>query len=252
MRYTEARLSPVAAMMLDDLELDTVDFVATYDERRQEPTVLPSKFPNLLVNGATGIAVGMATSIPPHNAGRDLRGADPRDRRSRGHDRRTDGDRRGAGLPHRRHHLRAERHSARLPHGPRHDRAAGPGHASKRWQGALRGSSSAKSPTSSSATGWSSASPRWSTSDKIKGISGIRDESDLKEPVRLIVELKRDADPEVVLNQLYQFSPLQDTVLDHLPGAGRRQAADAELQGAAAGVHPSSRHGHPPADRSSC
>ncbi|HPM83382.1 MAG TPA: DNA gyrase subunit A, partial [Candidatus Anammoximicrobium sp.] len=67
MRYTEARLSPIAAMMLDDLKLDTVDYVPTYDERNMEPTVLPSKFPNLLVNGATGIAVGMATSIPPHN-----------------------------------------------------------------------------------------------------------------------------------------------------------------------------------------
>ncbi len=69
MRYTEARLSPFAALMLDDLKLDTVDFVPTYDERHTEPTVLPSKFPNLLVNGASGIAVGMATTIPPHNLG---------------------------------------------------------------------------------------------------------------------------------------------------------------------------------------
>ncbi|MFO0066582.1 MAG: DNA gyrase subunit A, partial [Pirellulaceae bacterium] len=67
MRYTEARLSPAAAAMLDDLKLDTVDFIPSYDESRTEPVVLPSKFPNLLVNGATGIAVGMATSIPPHN-----------------------------------------------------------------------------------------------------------------------------------------------------------------------------------------
>ncbi len=67
MRYTEARLSPVASLLLEDLKLDTVDFTPTYDESREEPTVLPSKFPNLLVNGAQGIAVGMATSIPPHN-----------------------------------------------------------------------------------------------------------------------------------------------------------------------------------------
>ena len=67
MRYTEARMSPIAAAMMDDIKLDTVDFVPTYDERRLEPTVLPSKFPNLLVNGAGGIAVGMATSVPPHN-----------------------------------------------------------------------------------------------------------------------------------------------------------------------------------------
>jgi DNA gyrase subunit A len=65
MRYTEARLAAPAAMMLEDLKLDTVDFIPTYDDRRTEPVVLPSKFPNLLVNGAQGIAVGMATSIPP-------------------------------------------------------------------------------------------------------------------------------------------------------------------------------------------
>ena len=74
MRYTEARLSPFAAMMLEDLKLDTVDFVPTYDERHMEPTVLPSKFPNLLVNGSGGIAVGMATSIPPHNLGEVCKG----------------------------------------------------------------------------------------------------------------------------------------------------------------------------------
>ncbi|MBP5622494.1 MAG: DNA gyrase subunit A, partial [Thermoguttaceae bacterium] len=69
MRYTEARLSSVAMALLEDLNLDTVDFVPTYDETRLEPTVLPSKVPNLLVNGANGIAVGMMTSIPPHNLG---------------------------------------------------------------------------------------------------------------------------------------------------------------------------------------
>ena len=67
MRYTEARLSGMAATLLEDLNMDTVDFVPTYDERGMEPTVLPSKAPNLLINGANGIAVGMATSIPPHN-----------------------------------------------------------------------------------------------------------------------------------------------------------------------------------------
>ncbi|MEK6258243.1 MAG: DNA gyrase subunit A [Planctomycetota bacterium] len=67
MRYTEARLSAVAAEMLDDLKRDTVDYVLTYDQRNREPVVLPSRFPNLIVNGSTGIAVGMATSIPPHN-----------------------------------------------------------------------------------------------------------------------------------------------------------------------------------------
>ena len=78
MRYTEARMSPIAAMMLDDLKLDTVDFIPTYDEKHLEPSVLPSKFPNLLVNGANGIAVGMATSDSAAQPGRDLRCADSR------------------------------------------------------------------------------------------------------------------------------------------------------------------------------
>lgn len=69
MRYTEARLSAVANEMLDDLKRDTVDYVLTYDQRNREPVVLPSRFPNLIVNGSNGIAVGMATSIPPHNLG---------------------------------------------------------------------------------------------------------------------------------------------------------------------------------------
>src|SRR5690606_995858 len=68
-RYTEARLSKIAGFMLDDLDKDTVDFKPNYDDRLEEPSVLPSKFPNLLLNGAGGIAVGMATNIPPHNLG---------------------------------------------------------------------------------------------------------------------------------------------------------------------------------------
>ncbi len=69
MRYTEARMTRNAVSLLEDIDLDTVDFVSNYDETREEPVVLPSKFPNLLTNGASGIAVGMATSIPPHNLG---------------------------------------------------------------------------------------------------------------------------------------------------------------------------------------
>src|SRR5665647_712051 len=67
MRYTEARMTPLALEMLRDIEKDTVDFMPNFDEEESEPTVLPSRFPNLLVNGSNGIAVGMATSIPPHN-----------------------------------------------------------------------------------------------------------------------------------------------------------------------------------------
>src|SRR5262249_16904513 len=72
MRYTEARLSRIATELLRDIDADTVDFEPNYDERRKQPTVLPSRFPNLLVNGSAGIAVGMATNIPPHNLGETI------------------------------------------------------------------------------------------------------------------------------------------------------------------------------------
>src|SRR5881409_2209022 len=72
MRYTECRLTRLATEMLRDIDADTVDFVPNYDESRREPTVLPARFPNLLVNGSSGIAVGMATNIPPHNLGETI------------------------------------------------------------------------------------------------------------------------------------------------------------------------------------
>src|SRR5437773_6852509 len=74
MRYTEARLAPLGAVIMEDMEQDTVEFVPNYDESKTEPTVFPAAFPNLLVNGGTGIAVGMATNIPPHNLGEVIDG----------------------------------------------------------------------------------------------------------------------------------------------------------------------------------
>src|SRR5688572_6917821 len=74
MRYTEARMTHLGAVLMEDMEKETVDFVPNYDERELEPTVFPAAFPNLLVNGATGIAVGMATNIPPHNLGEMIEG----------------------------------------------------------------------------------------------------------------------------------------------------------------------------------
>ena len=73
MRYTECRLTRLATELLRDIDADTVDFKPNYDESRTEPEVLPSRFPNLLVNGSAGIAVGMATNMPPHNLARDRR-----------------------------------------------------------------------------------------------------------------------------------------------------------------------------------
>src|SRR5437762_10871423 len=74
MRYTEARMTHLGAALMVDMDKDTVDFVPNYDERLTEPTVFPAAFPNLLVNGGTGIAVGMATNMPPHNLGEIIDG----------------------------------------------------------------------------------------------------------------------------------------------------------------------------------
>ena len=210
MRYTEARLSPIAAMMLDDLELDTVDYVPTYDERNTEPVVLPSRFPNLLVNGAGGIAVGMATSIPPHNLGEVCRAL------------------------------------VRMIDSPNVSMAElleiipGPdfptggivmgrealvrGYLTGRSTITLRARATVEEfgknrqriivtevPYQQTRDSIEEKIAELVNEDRIKGISAIRNESDLNEPVRLVLELKRDADPDVVLNQLYQFSPLQTT-----------------------------------------
>lgn len=210
MRYTEARLSPVAALLLDDLKLDTVDFVPTYDERGTEPTVLPSKFPNLLVNGASGIAVGMATSIPPHNL-REVCDAltrvieDPEisidelmeivqgpDFPTGGVICGRSGIRRGYYTGRGTIVIRARSEIQEIgkgrykiivkeiPYQQFRDRVV------ERIAALVNGG-------------------------KIEGISAITDVSDLKEPVRLEIEIKRGHDPDVVLNQLYQFSPLQDS-----------------------------------------
>jgi len=212
MRYTEARMSAVAALLLEDIKLDTVDFAPTYDERRTEPTVLPSKFPNLLVNGASGIAVGMATSIPPHNLGEICDATiavienpeisiDELLELCPGPDFPTGGVICGRSGIRRGYHsgrstvvVRARtrvesfgRNNERkriiiseIPYQQVRDRIE------ERIDLAVRG-------------------------EKVKGIAASRNESDLKEPVRLVLELKRDADPDIVLNQLYQHTPLQDT-----------------------------------------
>ncbi len=210
MRYTEARMSPIAALMLDDLKLDTVDYVPTYDERRTEPTVLPSKFPNLVVNGANGIAVGMATSIPPHNLGEVcdalVRLIDEPDMSMDelleivpGPDFPTggiicgrSGIRRGYRTGRSTVAVRARTDVEEM--------------AKNRTRIVVR-----EIPFQQARDRVIERIAELVNDDRIKGISAIRDESDLKEPVRIILELKRDGDPDVVLNQLYQFSPLQDS-----------------------------------------
>ena len=211
MRYTEARLSSVASLMLEDLKQDTVDFVPTYDERNTEPTVLPSKFPNLLVNGTSGIAVGMATSIPPHNLQEIcdalihlldepetslgelceiIQGPDfPTGGIICGRSGIRQGYQTGRGTVIVRARTDIEEHKKGrfriivkdIPYQQFRDRVI------EKIAALVNG-------------------------DKVNGIAGIRDESDLKDPVRLVIDLKRDADPDVVLNQLFKFSPLQDTI----------------------------------------
>ena len=210
MRYTEARLSAVAASMLDDIKLDTVDYIPTYDEVRTEPTVLPSKFPNLLINGSGGIAVGMATSIPPHNPTEICDAViklidDPNVTTDElfeivpGPDFPTGGIICGR---------------AGIRRGYKTGRSTIVVRARCKIE-EMKGSRSrilvSEIPYQQTRDGVVKKIADLVNGDKIKGISGIRDESDLKEPVRLIIELKRDADPDVILNQLYQFSPLQTT-----------------------------------------
>ena len=123
-RYTEARLTRSALEVLGDIDKDTVDFQPNYDNSEKEPSVLPAKFPNLLVNGAGGIAVGMATNIPPHNLGEVIDACvalidDPALTHRRSHQHHS-----GSGFSDRRHHPRASRNPLRLSPRPRLDRDA--------------------------------------------------------------------------------------------------------------------------------
>lgn len=212
MRYTEARLSAVAAEMLEDLEKDTVDFIDNYDGKYREPLVLPSKFPNLLVNGSDGIAVGMATEIPPHNLGEVCNGlvrlidepdatVDQLMEHIPGPDFPTggiicgrqgilDGYRTGRGKVI----LRARAHI---------------GEERGREQIVIT-----EVPYQQTRNRLHEAIGDLVKNERIKGVSDVNDYSSARmgEPVRLVVDIKRDGDPELVLNQLYQYSPLQKTV----------------------------------------
>ncbi|MFL5331334.1 MAG: DNA gyrase subunit A [Gemmataceae bacterium] len=210
-RYTEARLAQLGAEMLVDLERDTVDFIDNYDGKYREPLVLPSRFPNLLVNGAGGIAVGMATEIPPHNLREicnglialidnpDLSfmelmqlvpGPDyPTGGIIMGRQGIIDGYRTGRGKVI----LRAR--------------------ATISEEGSRNQIIINEVPFQTSRNRLAEAIGELVKDERVKGIAAMRDESSARngEPVRLVIDLKRDADPHLVLNQLYQFSPLQRT-----------------------------------------
>jgi DNA gyrase subunit A len=212
MRYTEARLSAIAGEMLADLERDTVDYIDNYDGKYREPLVLPSKFPNLLVNGSDGIAVGMATEIPPHNL-REV----------------CDGVIKVIDHPE----VTIEELMEIIP-GPDFPTGGiicgrqgildgyrtGRGKISLRARADIREENNqtqiiiSEVPFQQTRIRLHEAIGELIKDERIKGIADVRDESSARggEPVRLVVYLKRDADPTLVLNQLYQFSPLQKTV----------------------------------------
>ena len=213
-RYTEAKLTPVAAEMLADLDQETVDFIDNYDGKYQEPLVLPSKFPNLLVNGSDGIAVGMATDIPPHNVGEICTALirmieDPElslqeileivpgpDFPTGGIVMGRSGIIRGYMGERSRMTLRARAEIV------------------EEGKGKTPSILIREVPFQVTRNKLAEDIGRLVKEEKIAGVSGIRDESSARngEPVRLVIELKRGADPHLILNQLYQFSPLQKTV----------------------------------------
>ncbi|WP_374386624.1 DNA gyrase subunit A [Sandaracinobacter sp.] len=209
MRYTEARLSKAAETLLDDLDKDTVDFVPNYDGQEQEPSVLPARFPNLLVNGAGGIAVGMATNIAPHNLGEVVNGC-------------------LAYLDD-----RAITAEALMEHVPAPDfptgglilRTGGIASAMTTGRGSIlmrsrhviedrRGTGQqivlTEIPYQVGKAGLVEKIAEAVKDKRIEGVSDLRDESN-REGVRIVLELKRDAVADVVLNQLWRYTPAQSS-----------------------------------------
>ena len=236
MRYTECRMAPLAMELVRDIDKDTVDFVPNYDGKTQEPTVLPARFPNLLVNGSSGIAVGMATNIPPHNmrevadgvhwaldhpeATREelldalierIKGPDfPTGATILGHKGIEQAYRTGRGLITMRAVVNTEEIKGRmclvvteLPYQVNPDRLV--------------------------------VSIREAVRDgKIQGIADMRDETSGRTGQRLVLVLKRDAVPKVVLNNLYKHSQLQQTfganMLALVDGVPRTLSLDAFIR----------------------
>jgi len=207
MRYTEARLSRAADALLDDLDKDTVDFQPNYDGENQEPVVLPARFPNLLVNGASGIAVGMATNIPTHNLGEVIDAccayiANPDITIDELIELIPGPDFPTGGIILGRSGIRAAYHTGRGPVVMR-----GKTHVEE-----LRRDREAivitEVPYQVNKARMVERIAEVVNEKLIDGISDLRDESD-RDGVRVVIELKRDAMSEIVLNQLYRYTPLQ-------------------------------------------
>ncbi len=209
MRYTEARLAKVANSLLDDLDKDTVDFVDNYDGSRAEPTVLPARYPNLLVNGAGGIAVGMATNIPPHNLGEVIDGCfaymdNPGITSEElfeiipGPDFPTaplilgQSGARSAYMTGRGSILQRCRHEIETKRGDRESIVL------------------TSIPYQVGKSGLVEKLAEAAKEKRIEGVSDIRDESS-RMGVRVVIDLKRDATAEVVLNQIWRHTPAQSS-----------------------------------------
>ncbi len=209
-RYTEARLTRIALTMLEDIDKNTVNYQPNFDDQREEPTVLPSRLPNLLVNGSSGIAVGMATNIPPHNL-REVAAA--------------------IGVLARNPDCTTEDLVAHIKgpdfptggyiygeQGIREAYETGRGKVIMRARVQIEENERtgreaiivSELPYQVNKANLHMAIAELAVDKKIEGISGVRDESD-REGMRLVIELKRDAMPQVVLNQLYKHTAMQST-----------------------------------------
>ncbi|HLG13173.1 MAG TPA: DNA gyrase subunit A [Blastocatellia bacterium] len=210
-RYTEARLTRLATEMLADIDRETVDFTPNYDESREEPVVLPTRIPNLLVNGSAGIAVGMATNIPPHNLGEVIEAAVYLIQNPNARLKTLMGMLPGPDFPTGGFIYGRE--------GIRHAYETGRGTIVMRARAAVERIGRAADrmaivvteiPFQVNKAKLIERIAELINDKKIEGISDLRDESD-REGMRIMIELKRDAIPDIVLNNLYKLTPMQQS-----------------------------------------
>ncbi|ABW17577.1 DNA gyrase subunit A [Alkaliphilus oremlandii] len=209
MRYTEARLSKMAMEMIRDINKDTVDYRPNFDESLKEPSVLPSKFPNLLVNGSNGIAVGMATNIPPHNLGEVIDGVV------------TLIDNSEAQVEDLMEHIKGPDFPTAATimgtEGIKEAYTTGRGRIKVRAKASIEEVNKGRQQIIITEIPYQVNKARLIEKiaelvrdKKVEGISDLRDESD-REGMRIVIELKRDANANVVLNKLYKHTQLEDT-----------------------------------------
>jgi len=209
-RYTETRLTRIAMTLLEDIDKNTVDFIPNFDDRLQEPTVLPAKLPNLIVNGAAGIAVGMATNIPPHNLAETVEAINHLV------------DHPGAGVKDLRKFVKGpDFPTGAIIYGRQGIKECyekGRGRITIRARAVVEEKEStgkhqivvAEIPYQVNKSNLITQIAELVNAKKLEGISDLRDESD-REGMRIVIELKRDAVPAVVLNQLYKHTQMQTT-----------------------------------------